>query len=65
MRGWDDGSREPSEESMARVRAGRNPAYSTQVRAHDAVDPAEFLDLLRRVIREVVEEALTARGIAR
>ena len=62
MKGWDDGSRGPSEESLARVRAGRNELYTT-VQKGVVVDPAELVDVLRRFVRQIVDEALTARGI--
>ena len=75
MRGWDDGSRqsnsrdgslndppEPSEASMARVRAGRNERYSTEPRRYDRVTPEEVIDVLRRFIRGILDEPNGDRG---
>ena len=62
MKGWDDGSRDPLEESLARVRAGRNELYTT-VQKGVVVDPTELVEAMTRFVRQIVDEALTARGI--
>ena len=61
MKGWDE-AREPSEEALARVRAGRNELYTTAPKGV-VVDPTELVDVLRRFVRQIVDEALAARGI--
>jgi len=63
MKGWDRGDPpEPSKEAMARVAAGRNELYPTAPKG-ERVDPTEVVDVLRRFVRQIVDEALTARGI--
>jgi hypothetical protein len=63
MKGWDDGSREPSPESMERVKQGRNPAYSTTPRSPDRATTTELVDVLARWVKALVDEALAARGL--
>jgi hypothetical protein len=63
MKGWDRGDPpEPSKEAIARVAAGRNELYTT-VPKGVVVDPTELVDVLRRFVRQIVDEALAARGI--
>jgi hypothetical protein len=61
--GWDLGERrEPSAESLERVRAGRNERYSVTPRRYDRATPEEVIDVLARWVRALVDEALEARG---
>jgi hypothetical protein len=46
---------------MERVRAGRNERYSVTPRRYDRATPEEVIDVLRRFVRGLVDEALEAR----
>lgn len=53
---------EPTDEVPARRVGGWDELYTT-VPKGVVVDPTEVVDVLRRFIRQIVDEALTARGI--
>jgi hypothetical protein len=46
---------------MERVRQGRNPRYGVTPRRYDRATPEEVIDVLRRFVRGIVDEALEAR----
>jgi hypothetical protein len=60
--GWDLGEpREPSAESLERVRAGRNERYSVTPRRYDRATDEEVIDVLRRFVKGILDEAIEAR----
>jgi len=59
MKGWDMGEApEPSEEALARVRAGRNPLYSAPGSHRDDPDIAAVLLRYREAVAQATEQAI-------